>query len=291
MPLEPVPEMMQAARSGEYAIGYFESWSIETLQGVIDAAETSRSPVIIGFNGEFLSRDGRLEPERLSVYAALAVAAAESAKVPCGLIFNECAQDDWVEEAVSLGFNLVMPADAHAPPDEYRGRVARLTAIAHEHGVAVEAELGELPYGNSGNGALTDPDEAAAFVETTEVDLLAVSAGNVHVKLEGRQALDLEHLQIIADKVNIPLVLHGGSGIDDESLKRAIHVGVTKINYGTCLKQTYLAALRSKLDTDQADPHELLGMGGDPDIMVAGRRAVRDEVLRRMNVIGCGSRA
>ena len=282
---------MQAARSGEYAIGYFESWSIETLQGVIDAAETSRSPVIIGFNGEFLSRDGRLEPERLSVYAALAVAAAESAKVPCGLIFNECAQDDWVEEAVSLGFNLVMPADAHAPPDEYRGRVARLTAIAHEHGVAVEAELGELPYGNSGNGALTDPDEAAAFVETTEVDLLAVSAGNVHVKLEGRQALDLEHLQIIADKVNIPLVLHGGSGIDDESLKRAIHVGVTKINYGTCLKQTYLAALRSKLDTDQADPHELLGMGGDPDIMVAGRRAVRDEVLRRMNVIGCGSRA
>ncbi len=289
--MEPVPEMMQAARSGEYAIGYFESWSIETLQGVIDAAETSRSPVIIGFNGEFLSRDGRLEPERLSVYAALAVAAAESAKVPCGLIFNECAQDDWVEEAVSLGFNLVMPADAHAPPDEYRGRVARLTAIAHEHGVAVEAELGELPYGNSGNGALTDPDEAAAFVETTEVDLLAVSAGNVHVKLEGRQALDLEHLQIIADKVNIPLVLHGGSGIDDESLKRAIHVGVTKINYGTCLKQTYLAALRSKLDTDQADPHELLGMGGDPDIMVAGRRAVRDEVLRRMNVIGCGSRA
>src|SRR5437763_16437761 len=109
MPLIAVPELISHARSSGYAIGYFESWSIDSLEGVIDAAEQSRSPVIIGFNGEFLSRPGREATERLALYAAMGRAAAESASVPCGLIFNECPDDDWTREAIALGFNLVMP--------------------------------------------------------------------------------------------------------------------------------------------------------------------------------------
>ena len=124
MPLEPIDLMMHRARGAGYAVGYFESWNLESLQGVIDAAEQTRSPVIIGFNGEFLSGPDRLARERLAWYGALGRAAAESASVPCGLIFNECPEDDWVRQAVTSGFNLVMPADPEAPLAEYAERVA-----------------------------------------------------------------------------------------------------------------------------------------------------------------------
>lgn len=89
MPLIPVPRLIADARDGGYAIGYFESWNIESLAGVIDAAEQTSSPVIIGFNGDFLSHPGRRAAERLSWYGALGRAAAENAAVPCGFIFNE----------------------------------------------------------------------------------------------------------------------------------------------------------------------------------------------------------
>ena len=93
MPLEPIDLMMHRARGAGYAVGYFESWNLESLQGVIDAAEETRSPVIIGFNGAFLSGPDRLARERLAWYGALGRAAAESATVPCGFIFNECPDD------------------------------------------------------------------------------------------------------------------------------------------------------------------------------------------------------
>src|SRR3954453_21759466 len=127
MPLEPIGVLMRRASAGRYALGYFESWNLESLQGVIDAAEATRSPIIIGFNGDFLSRPDSLARERLAWYGALGVAAARSASVPCGLIFNECPADDWVCEAVTCGFNLVMPADPSAEFEHYQERVAALT--------------------------------------------------------------------------------------------------------------------------------------------------------------------
>src|SRR5688572_27032351 len=105
MPVEPIPDMMRSALRGGYAVGYFESWNLESLQGVIDAAEQTRSPVIVGVNGDFLSREDRLCRERLAIYGAMCRAAAESATVPCGVIFNECPRDAWCVEAMSCGFN------------------------------------------------------------------------------------------------------------------------------------------------------------------------------------------
>ncbi len=295
MSLEPIGFLSERAQRGRYALGYFESWSLESLQGVIDAAEQTRSPIIIGFNGDFLSRDDRLAAERLTWYAALGRAAAESASVPCGLIFNECPADDWVARAIESGFNLVMPADPEAPFDTYVQRVASLTRLAHSHGVAVEAEVGELPAGLSGHGtsdgSLTEASAAAQFVEATGVDLLAVSVGNVHVQLQGTQDLDLDRLEQIHRQVEIPLVLHGGTGISAHSLRRAIELGVVKVNYGTYLKQRYLRAIRSMLERECPDPHRVLGMGGPDDLLVAGRFAVRDAVLERIDFLGCCGRA
>lgn len=295
MPLAPVQTMMEKARAEGYAVGYFESWGLDSLQGVIDAAEASRSPMIVGFNGDFLSRPDRLAPERLSWYGALGRAAAESAAVPCGLIFNECPDDAWVREAVVSGFNLVMPADPSASFEESIRRVSEITRFAHARGVAVEAELGVLPCGASDDpthkSALTDPDEAARFVEATGVDLLAVSVGNVHIRLEGAGGLDLDRLDRIARKVECGLVLHGGTGVAPEALREAVKLGVVKVNYGTYLKQSYLAAVRKALAAGGNDPHRLLGLGGPDDMTTAGRLAVRDAVLARIGLLGCEGKA
>lgn len=295
MSLEPIAELMRRARTRGYAVGYFESWGVDSLYGVIDAAEATRSPVIIGFNGEFLSHPGRLTQERLALYGALGRAAAEAANVPCGFIFNECAQDDWTKAAIEAGFNLVMPADTAASLDDYTRRVKEIATLAHARGVAVEAELGELPFGDRGDARHdaqpTGPREAAAFVAATGVDLLAVSVGNVHIALNGRFGLDLDRLAAIAAATPIPLVLHGGTGIADEALKAAIALGVAKVNYGTYIKQRYLAALRRAILVDEPDPHVLLGLGGERDLMVIGRNVVREAALERMPLLGSAGKA
>jgi fructose/tagatose bisphosphate aldolase len=288
-------ELLSHACRRHYAVGYFESWDIASLEGVIDAAEQSRAPIIIGFNGEFLARAERDPPARLAWYGALGRAAAAGASVPCAVMFNECPADAWVERASLLGFNLVMLADAAASHADLTRRVSSLVQTCHPRGVAVEAELGVLPFGSPEHAAvhssLTDPDAAAAFTRETGVDMLAVSAGNVHILLNGERNLDLAHLAAIRQKVDVPLVLHGGSGISADSLAKAIPLGVAKVNYGTYLKQRYLNTLQHALSRQTSNPHELLGMGGTRDVMVAGRLAVRDAVLERIETLGCCGKA
>ena len=274
MPLKPAMDLIARAYEQGYAVGYFESWNFESLQGVVDAAEQTRSPVLIGFNGEFLSRKGRLAEERLPWYAALGRAAAESASVPCGLIFNECSDDGWVRQAVDIGFSLVMPDDPKADADIFITRVADLAQYAHGRGVAVEAEVGQLPCGATGAlgegvTGLTDPGEAARFVAATGVDVLAISVGNVHIMLEGSQGLDVERLAAVRKAVKVPFDLHGGTGIPADSLQAAIRHGVAKVCYGTYVKQRYIEALGPMFDAAAPNPHKRLGWGGAEDFLVA----------------------
>jgi ketose-bisphosphate aldolase len=287
--------MVNDARRGGYAVGYFEAWNLESLLGVLDAAEQARSPIIIGFNGEFLSGPNRIAVERLAIYAAIGRAAAETTPVPCALIFNECSDDDWVRQAIHAGFNLVMPVMPGTDLRECTRRVKELALIAHEHGVAIEGEIDELPCGSTGvtvlNHKPTDPELAAQFVERTNVDLLSVSVDNVHIRIDGEGGLNLGLLKNIHERVAVPLVLHGGSGIARESLKQAIALGVAKVNYGTYVKQRYLKAVIGALSNKQSNPHELLGLGGEHDVLVAGRAAVREAVLERLPWLGCCGRA
>lgn len=296
MPLRPAMELIERARAGGYAVGYFESWNLESLQGVIDAAETAHAPVLIGFNGQFMSHGSRRAPESLAWYAALGRAGAESARVPCGLIFNECADDGWVRAAVDAGFSQVMPDDPAADPNDFARRVADLTRYAHAKGAVVEAEVGHLATGAAGvlgDGAPvpTDPGQAVCFVEATGIDILAVSVGNVHILLDGWKHLDLERLAAIRARVKIPFDLHGGSGISAESIASAIRLGVAKVCYGTYLKQRYLEALRRGLAIDEPNPHKRLGYGGAEDLLVRGRMAVKDAVLERIGLLGCSGKA
>jgi len=296
MPVCPVMELISRASASGYAVGYFESWNLESLQGVVDAAEETRSPVLIGFNGEFMSRNGRRATERLRWYAALALAAAESATVPCGLVFNECSSDEWVRNAIEAGFGQVMLDDPRATAADFKRRVAALAGYAHAKGVAMEAEVGRLPSGADGfidekENHLTDPEKAARFIRDTGIDILSVSVGNVHVLLEGNQPLKLDYLAAVRERVDIPLDLHGGTGIPGDSLREAIRMGVAKVCFGTYIKQRYLDAIRKSLAIDEPNPHKRLGCGGQEDLLVAGRLAVKEAVLERIGFLGCCGKA
>jgi ketose-bisphosphate aldolase len=294
-----ITELIQKAVSGGYAIGYFESWNLESLQGVVDAAEETKSPVILGFNGDFLSGIDRRSREQLSHYAAMGRAVAESAGVPCGLLLNECAREGWIRQAVDLGFNLVMPLGPQDRFDTYVALVAGVVKYARHRGAGVEAEWGKLPCGLSNvgwpgdRGTKTDPQQAARLVRETDADILAVSVGNVHIDVkEGSgNGLDLDLLEHIRRMTLVPLVLHGGSGICSHDLKLATRMGVAKVNYGTYIKQAYLRALRIAVGYDCEDPHRLLGLGGSEDLMVVGRHAVKSAVLERIELLGCCGKA
>ncbi len=295
MSLELLSTLMAHASAQGYALGYFESWDMASLQGVIDAAERVNSPVILGFNGEFLTREDRLAAERLAIYAEMGKAAARTARIPCTLIFNECPRDDQTCAAVEAGFSIVGVAAGESEAPAYQDRVAKVTRFAHARGVAVEAEVGSLPSGapmeHQEQGSLTDPQAVASFVRATGIDLLGVSVGNVHIKLEGQVSLDLDRLAAIREQCSIPLVLHGGTGIARDSLLAAVRLGVRKVNYGSYLKQNCLKALRQAIQSDATNPHELLGMGGERDLLMVSRLAVRDAVLERIELLGSCGRA
>jgi fructose/tagatose bisphosphate aldolase len=172
-----------------------------------------------------------------------------------------------------------------------------VTALAHPKNVSVEAQVGHLPNGSdglNGNGQITDPALARAFVKETGIDALGVSIGNVHVLTRGKASIDIPALQKIQAEVQIPLVIHGGTGFPPEYAGVAISLGVAKFNFGTILKQVYLAAIREKLAAyeEPMSPHEFLGMGGKQDILVAGREAVKlkaKELIQTYGFAGKGN--
>ncbi len=295
MPLVSMKQLLADARRHGYAVCYCESWNLESLQAVVEAAEEERSPVIAGFNGGFLMHSSRSKPERLAYYAGMGLAFRE-AEGPVAFLLNETDSFSQVEEAVSLGFNAVMVENERLELDEYRRLVKRIVQMAHGAGVSVEAQMGRLPGGTGGRhsrGQITDPLTARIFVEDTGIDALGVSVGNVHVLTEGKASLDLDALGRIRGEVDIPLVLHGGTGIPSELAKSVIALGVAKINFGTALKQTYLAALRQKIAPykEPQDPHPFVGLGGDKDILAAGREAVKNKVRELLILYGSAGKA
>jgi ketose-bisphosphate aldolase len=293
MSIESLSEMLSQAQREGYAVPYAESWNLESLEAVIDAAEESRSPIIVGFNGGFLRHPQRERGENLAFYGCFREA-LETAKVPVAFILNESDDLEQIREAIDLGFNAIMPESEGLEVDDYRALVKEVVRLAKPQGVWVEAQIGLLPAGanHNGSGSITDPELAADFVEDSGIDALAISIGNVHILTKGKATVDLEAVRRIRERVSIPLVVHGGTSLTAESLRDLAALGVAKVNFGTVLKQAYLEAVRESLSKYHApmSPHEFLGKGGPNDIMMAGRKAVKHEVLRLIDVCGAKGR-
>jgi ketose-bisphosphate aldolase len=295
MPLVPMTQLLAAARAGGYAVCYCEAWNLESLEAVVEAAQDSGSPAIAGFNGGFLCHPGRGEPENLAYYGALA-SALRDASVPVSFLLNETDDFSQIEQGLSMGFNAVMVENERLGPDDYRELVKRTVRLAHSKGASVEAALGRLagPCDAEHRGAEpTDPAAARSFVDETGVDALGVSVGNVHILTQGKASMDLDILAKIRAAVRVPLVLHGGTGISPEQIPLSIQMGVAKINFGTALKQVYLAAARRALAAyhEPLNPHPFMGMGGEQDVLIAGREAVRQKARELMTLCGSAGKA
>jgi ketose-bisphosphate aldolase len=299
MALVTMKRLMDHALLNGYAVGYFEAWNMDSILAVVDAAERTKSPVIIGFGGQFIGSGKRTIQENIYHYGALGRAIAENAKVPCALLLNEAHEVPMLIQGLKAGFNAIMYEDHDISIEEFTEINKYLVRTAHYLGADVEAEIGELPNasiatGSVSSGHKTDPDEAARFVEETGIDALAVSVGNVHLLENKKSDLDFDLITELRKKIKVPLVLHGGTGISPENLKEAIRLGMCKVNIGTVMKRAYLKAIQLYLGThnvDKTDPHDVIGRGGNEDMLSVAREAVADEVVKFMKIFGCENKA
>jgi fructose/tagatose bisphosphate aldolase len=299
MPQVKFRELMDEAERGGYAVGYFESWSLESLLAVADAAERLRSPVILGFSGMALPSPDRRVADPLPVYAEMARAVIRGLSVPACLLFNESPYLEAVFEAIDLGFGLVMYTDEGLAPAVLEERIAGVVAYAHPQGVAVEGELTPLVGVGGGltsvpdNLRLTDPEAARGFVERTGIDAMAVNIGQAHLHGRARVRLDLDRLARLRRDVPVSLVLHGASSIDRADLEAAIGLGIRKINVGSALKQAFFEAVRRAClgRHDPYNPYEVIGSGLEGDILVQGRLAMQDVVEAYLRLFGSAGKA
>ena len=299
MPMVPFSRLMEDAERGGYAVGYFESWNMESLLAVADAAEAARSPVILGFSGISLPHPRRVARDHLADYHALGAAVCRRLETPSCLLFNESPDMSWVEESIRLGFGLVMYAEDDLPRERLLDVTRHVTGLAHAAGVAVEAELDSLPGLEGGlaqapaDTHLTDPSSARRFVEETGIDALAVNVGQVHLHGRKKVSLDLGRLEEIRALTRAPLVLHGASSLQRDDVRGAIRRGVRKINVGSALKQAWFEAMRAGCAGVPAsyNPYEVVGSGLSQDVLSACRSAVRSVVEDFMELFGSAGRS
>lgn len=293
-----IKELMNHALKHKYAVGYFESWNLESTLAVVRAAENMKSPVMIGVCGTYIGEPGRKYKESVTVYQAMLAQIAEEASVPVALLLNEADDEEMVLKAAEVGFDMVMFAPVFASDalslQELTEIQTRIAKKAHEQGVYVEGEVGELPLFNSATGEFhegenTDPEVCYNFVKETGIDTVAVAVGNCHLKEDGMVTINYEALRTLAEKIDIPLVLHGGTSISKEDLSKAAAMGVAKVNFGTGMKRAVLNTIKkymSEYDVDHMDPNDVLGRGGEKDIMVLEQEAVIqyvEETIKALN--------
>lgn len=283
MPLVTTKELLLDAQANGYAVGAFNVENMEMVQAVAAAAEELRSPVIMQTTPSAVRYAG------LDYFYANVRAAAEKAGVPIVMHLDHGSSYELAMQAYRTGYTSIMIDGSHGNFEE-NIEVSRAVANAcHPSGIPVEAELGKVGgkeddlEAGEGN-PYTDPDEAARFVELTKVDSLAVAIGTAHGVYKGIPKLDVERLSEIRQAVSIPLVLHGTSGVPDETVQECIRRGICKVNYATDLRIAFTKGVRSVFDTDPdtIDPKKY---------NAAGREQVKQYVMEKIKVCMSQNRA
>lgn len=279
MPLVTSKEMLEAALEGHFAVGAFNANNMEQIQGIIDAAVEERSPVILQVS------QGAINYAGLGFAAAMVKVAAEEADVPVVLHLDHGSSFEQNVVCLRAGFTSLMFDGSKLPYEENVRITRKVVEMASAVGIPVEAELGRVLQSADNvteeeiRAAMTDPDQARDFVERTGISSLAVAIGSVHAMKSAEAELDIERLKAIRAKVNIPLVLHGSSGVKEESEVEAIQYGICKINVATMLNQAFIGALIQAYHEmpDNIDPRKWLSRS---------REAVKEVVRHKMRLFG-----
>lgn len=282
MPLVSSLPLIQKARAQKKAIAAFNVHNLETIQAVVEGAYEMRAPVIIQTTPETLQHAG------IEYIGAIVKKAADIYDIPIVLHMDHCPSYDTIVSCIRNHYTSVMIDGARLPYNENVKLVTDVVRMAHAVGVQVEGEIGRIAgveddlFVNHVEAALTVPEEARQFIEDTGIDTLAIAIGTAHGMYKGEPKLDFERLSAIFDLVDVPLVLHGASGVPDESIKEAIRRGIAKINIATELKNPMVNAIREALADNplENDPRKYMGDAKD-----AVRRMVIQKI-RLSNAVG-----
>ena len=282
MPLVTSEKMLKDAQKGGYAVGAFNAENMEMVKAIIKAAEELKAPVMIQ------TTPSTVKYGTLDTYAAIVAAEAKKASVPVCLHLDHGNSFELAVQAIKAGYTSVMIDGSH---EDFEGNVAvskKVADVAKAVGIPVEAELGKVGGKEDDLEAEadtnTDPQQAKEFVERTGVDSLAVAIGTAHGFYVGTPVLDKERLSEIRQVVDIPLVLHGASGLSDEDVSDCVKRGICKVNFATELRAAYTAAGR-KLMEEKPETIDPKALGK------VGMAAVTELVKGRMKVCGCDGKA
>ncbi len=275
-------EVLYPAKQKKYAVGLFNAVNLEMARGIIAAAEEAGSPVIMG-TAEVLFPYGPLE--ELSYYL---LPMAKKAGVPVVIHLDHGLKKETCQKALELGFSSIMYDCSTDSYEENVRKMKEMAEIAHSYGATIEGELGHV--GNNEDGEdmqnpsryFTDPKLAKDFVEKTGVDALAIAVGNAHGAYKLPPKLDFSRIQAIASAVDVPLVLHGGSGLTDDDFRKAVSLGISKVNIFTDINVA--AARAAAKASSEADK-------GITEMIPFVVDAVKQETMKKMTLFGCNGKA
>ncbi|MED4752022.1 class II fructose-1,6-bisphosphate aldolase [Brevibacillus choshinensis] len=276
--------LLQEARKNGYGIVAFNVHTLEMMQAVVDAAEESRSPLILQ------STVGTVKHLGMDYLVACARVAAEKATVPIALHLDHCQDFDLIVRCMRAGYTSVMIDASMHPFEENVQRTKKVVEVAKAIGVNVEAELGKVGgveddiVVDEADALLADPLECVEFIERTGVPTLAPAIGTAHGIYKGEPNIDFHRIEEIYNRVGIPLVLHGGSGIPAEQVRRCVSLGMAKMNVATELKNAFSESIKQSFlnDPSELDPRKY---------MVPAKEAVKQLAKQKMELCGCFGRA
>lgn len=276
-------EVLAEAQKHHYAVGAFNANNMEIVQAIIEAAEEERAPVILQ------ASQGALKYAGIEYITAMVKAAAQKATVPVVLHLDHGTSFAQAMQCLRYGFSSVMFDGSKYPLAENIAKTRQVVQVAHAMGVSVEGELGRIGGTEDDisvderEAFFTDPAEAEQFVRETGIDALAVAIGTAHGPYKGEPVLDFERLAAIKKVVPVPLVLHGASGVPAESIRKAIELGVCKINIDTELRQAFVRGVQRVIreHPDEIDPRKILG---------PAKEAMKAVVKEKMCLFGCAGR-
>jgi fructose-bisphosphate aldolase class II len=275
MALVPVTELLLRANREGYAVGAFNANNMEIIQAIVEAAEKEKSPVILQ------ASQGAIKYAGLEYITGIVRIAAAAASVPVALHLDHGTDFDQVVKCIRSGFSSIMYDGSKLPLEQNIAITNKVLEICRPIGVSVEAEMGKIGgteddvHVSDREAMYTDPDEACYFVEKTGVESLAIAIGTAHGQYKGDPKLDFDRLKKIKDLVKIPIVLHGSSGVSDESIRRAVSLGVCKVNIDTNIREAFVYEMRRRMEENPAeiDPRKLLGPARDAAVEI-----IRDKI-------------
>lgn len=277
-------ELLDHADKNGYAVGAFNVNNMEIVQAIIEAAEETQSPVILQ------ASQGGLKYAGVEYIAALGKLAAKNASVPVAVHLDHGTDFTQIMQCIRHGFTSVMIDGSQYDLEENIAITKKVVEVSRAVGVSVEAELGKIGgteddiVVDQKDALHTNPDEAVRFVKETDIDFLAIAIGTAHGKYQGEPEIDFDRLKEIRSKVDVPLVLHGSSGVAYEDLKKAIEMGISKVNIDTDVRIAFTKGVSDvvKSNPDEFDPRKIIGPARD---------VMKEAIKEKMEVFGSVGKA